>query len=420
MPANIVLLVIGIVVWGMQSWADEGTTCTLYNSMWYNEKSNDDTLSALLNSSAPDSQCLGGAVYLRAIALPSFTFLDPVQADGRCDIIVKKQYAHSTRGPDVFMKEAFIDLLFFSTVGMKSGIINTDLGYNSRFYPFALTEIDAQLAPAADVLYLSEGERTYKGIPSVQMDIAFPPVSRVHLRGGMIAAFSDYTDIRHQFVLQYMELRRNNTVGTIVVVSPWYWNREDKKSAMGFSCNTLFPWEVLFSIHALTKNFAYMKGFFINEVNTLRYTKAVDLSLSCEKSFEIPAHTHRIKWFSEYYYRGNGLDAAAYDNSYTDALASCADTSNDVYPAFEKWHTFSHYAVLALDYQFVNTEIALQYEVRAALPDILFKNRVSLSKRFSSGGIRLSLVHYKEKETKYEFLTKGVDWKFVADMSITM
>ncbi len=361
-----------------------------------------------------------GEVAAQIVATPSLSYEDNFQPDARIDAYISRSL--DTNDINISIREAFVDLLFYDTLSLKTGFLKMDYGYNSYFHPLNIIEFVPDIRYLYNKINIGNQDLGYKGVPAFKVRAALPEfIDKLKISIEESMVWINFNDLSQNYYLSSITgAYLNYTMGLILGYSGNSFSSDTNRKlpVTGYSFSASLPYDFLFFIEGLYKKESY-RPYSQDNIYTEKRgnTDFFDVSFRLQTQKEEPLFHNMFSMSLEYFYYGEGLTKDMYGNVY-DFLKNPVNLAKYGQNLIVTERNFQNYIEAEFGYTLNGKNLTFGYDIWYEPISQLFKQQFSIQKTFNKVSLIGYLIYTQSGDEKYQLTYGGNDWSAFLNMII--
>ncbi len=418
MKFNIMLiLTMTITIINAQIFADKSTDVTLYSTVYTSHMMSNTVLMQT------NQWTNNGQVAAHIIATPALNFEDNFQPDARLDTYISTGF--DTNAINISIRSAYIDLLFYDMISLKTGFMRIDYGYNSYFHPMNLIEFVPEIRDLYNKIYIGNQDMGYKGIPSARLNIALPEfIDKLKINLDQSMVWIGFNSISDNYFLSSISCAYlNYSLNYVLGYSGNSWSSDTNKRlpVNGLSMSAVLPFDIIFFMEGLYKNESY-RPYVSSDGN---YTDKRSGSDFYNVSFRFqtiktePVFNNNISFSIEYFSYGEGLSHGMYDDTYN-FLKNPSNAYHYGQNLIISERNFKNYITTDITYTIKNSFLSFDYFFLNEMDSGVMKHQFTIDKTYDKVDIGGSIIYMQASDERYELYYGAMDLSLYFYMSMNI
>ncbi len=360
-----------------------------------------------------------GETAARVQVFPEFSYGENVQIDGLIDLYVGRRY--DTNVFVATLKEAYIDMLFWDALSLRSGYFVLDYGYNGLFHPLALVHFDPEIQKVGARVLVGTEEHGYRGLPAARLRYSFRLGEDVRMSLEQATLWTEPTNFLSNYYLSAVSVTyREVNAGT---VSGYRWGTH-VKPVWGWYASARLPGDVLvFGEVFWRRGWGRLRVSNDQIVEYLPSDGSWHGSLELHSRWQEPLWRNTVDLRGEYLYTGDGLSLSRYDELYRfvrDPANVMLYGMDVVFGLVDPYRTLMHTFVGEVGYTIVPWQVSVKYTLLTVTEGVWLAHSVGLVKNYPSATLGFSLTYHAVTEEKYRLFSGGNEWQWGCQFQMSM
>lgn len=328
-----------------------------------------------------------------------------LQPDALLDVFITRQT--STNSFIIALREAFVDMLFYSSLSVKAGFIRLDYGaLNSWYNPLNIVEL-LNLENLYSQIMIGNARQGYEGLPTAQAVYSLPefiPEFKLSLEQDMISA--SLSNLQENYFISKIEGIYGNLDVTALA---GYTGNSGFMPVFGGSLSLRLPYNIMFFGEAVYKTQSFRWIVTNGILVTNRSGNFLDATAKLSYAFQEPLFNNTVGLSAEYFHYGEGLTPGQYGDGYS--FINNSGSAGSYAPGFFRMdRDFEDYMYFTLSYNLVVPKVAFTYLLDDELESGYLQHTFSIAKSYDTVTLSANFVYNQVSDSSYSMVFYDQDF----------